>query len=53
MAQGLKIGKLGDKCKTFFCESEANVETLPNPSPYIWVSYKMVLKPAKSLNQIL
>ena len=35
MAQGFKMQKLVDEYKTFFWESEANVETLPNPSPYI------------------
>ena len=39
--------------KPFFWESEANVETLQKPSPYIWVSYKFVLKSVKSLNRIL
>ena len=38
--------------KPFFWESEAKVETLPKPSPYIWVSYKFVLKSVKSLNRI-
>ena len=39
--------------KIFFWESEANVETLQKPSPYLWVSYKFVLKFVKSLNQVL
>ena len=39
--------------KPFFLESETNVETLQKPSPYIWVSYKFVLKSEKSLNRIL
>ena len=39
--------------KTFFCETEANVETLPRYSPYIWDYYKMVLKSLKELSRIL
>ena len=39
--------------KPFFWESEANLETLHKLSPYIWVSYKFVLKSVKSLNRIL
>ena len=38
--------------KSFFCESKANIETLQNFSPYISVSYKCVLKSAKSLNRM-
>ena len=39
--------------KSFFWERKTNVQTLQNPSPYIWVSYKFVLKSVKSLNRIL
>ena len=39
--------------KRFFRECEANVETLLKHFPYLWVSYKFVLKSAKSLNRIL
>ena len=39
--------------KRFFRESEANVETLLKHFPYLWVSYKFVLKSVKSLNRIL
>ena len=39
--------------KPFFWESEANVKILQNCGPYIWVSYKFVLKSVKSLNRIL
>ena len=39
--------------KPLFWESEANVETLQKSSPYIWVSYKFVLKSIKRLNWIL
>ena len=39
--------------KPFFWESEANIETLLNVSPYVWVSYKFALESAKSLNRIL
>ena len=45
--------KLVDEYKTFFWESEANSETLQKFSPYIWVAYKMIPRPAKSLNPIL
>ena len=53
MAQNFKLQKLVDEYKSFFWESEVNNETLPKPSPYIWVSYKTVLKPVKSLYAIL
>ena len=36
--------------KPFFWESEANVETLQKPSPYIWISYKFVLKSGEKLS---
>ena len=36
----------------FFWESETNLETFQKLSPYIWVSYKFVLKSVKSLNRI-
>ena len=39
--------------KPFFWDSEANVETLQNSRPYIWVSYKFVSKSVKSVNRIL
>ena len=39
--------------KPFFWESKAHIKTLQNFSPYIWVSYKFVLKSVKSLNRIL
>ena len=39
--------------KPLFWKSHANVETLQKLSPYILVSYKFVLKSAKSLNRIL
>ena len=39
--------------KPLFWESEANVETLQKRSPYIWVSYKFILKSVKSVNRIL
>ena len=39
--------------KPFFCESEANVETVQKFSPYIWVFYKFVLKSIKILNKVL
>ena len=39
--------------KPLFWESEANVETLQKPSPYIWVSFKFASKSEKSLNRIL
>ena len=35
--------------KPFLWESDANVETLRKPSPYIWVSYKFVLKSGEDL----
>ena len=53
VAQAFKMEKLVDEYKSFFWESEENYETLQKSSPYIWVSYKMVLKPVKSLNRIL
>ena len=39
--------------KPFFWKSEANVETLQKPSPYIWVSYKFVLKCGEDLSLFL
>ena len=33
-------------------ESEAKLQTLQKLSPYIWISYKLVLKSLKSLNRI-
>ena len=38
--------------KSFFRESEENVETIQKFSPYICVSYKFVLKSVKILNRI-
>ena len=38
--------------KPFFWENDANLETLQNLSPYIWVSYKFLLKSVNSLNRI-
>ena len=38
--------------KTFFWESDAEIETLQKPSPYIWAFCKFVLKLRKSLNWI-
>ena len=38
--------------KLFSWESEENVETIQKFSPYIWVSYKFVLKSVKILNRI-
>ena len=35
-----------------FWESEAKLQTLQKFSPYIWISYKLVLKSLKSLNRI-
>ena len=37
--------------KPFFCENEANLETVHKLSRSIWVSYKFVLKSVKSLNR--
>ena len=39
--------------KPFFWETEENVETFQKRFPYIWVSYKLVLKWVKVLNSIL
>ena len=39
--------------KPFFWESEANMETLRNFSPYIWIFYKFLMKSVKSLSRIL
>ena len=39
--------------KPFFSESEANVQTLRKPIPYISVSYRFVLKSVKSVNRLL
>ena len=52
IAQGFKCENWLTNTKQFFWESEASVETLPKPSPYFSVSYKMLLKPVKSLNRI-
>ena len=38
--------------KPFFWENDANLETLQNFSPYIWVSYKFLLQSVNSLNRI-
>ena len=38
--------------KLFFSESDANLETLQRHSPYILVSYKLVLMSVNSLNRI-
>ena len=38
--------------KPFFWESETSVETLQKLSPYIWVSYKFVLRSVSKLNGI-
>ena len=38
--------------KPFFWESEANVESLQNGSPYIWVLHKFVLKSVKTLTLV-
>ena len=38
--------------KSFFRESQENVETIQKFSPYICVSYKFVLKSVKILNRI-
>ena len=38
--------------KPFFWESKANIETLLILSPYIWFSYKFVLKSVNSLKRI-
>ena len=51
--QGFKMPNLLTNTKPFFWESEANVETLPKRSSYIWVFYKFVLKSVKSVNRIL
>ena len=39
--------------KLFFWKTEANVETLQKPSPYVWVSCNFVFQSEKSLNRIL
>ena len=38
--------------KLIFWGSEANIETLQKSALYIWLSYKLVLKPDKSPNRI-
>ena len=40
-----------ENTKPFFCESEANLETIEKRSAYILVSCKFVLKSVKRLNQ--
>ena len=52
LVEGLKMSNLTNEYKTIYWESEANVETLQKLSPYIWVSYKFVLKSVNSLNWI-
>ena len=47
-----KYQTLSTAAKPFFWKSEVNLETFQQPSPYIGVSYKFILKSAKSLNQI-
>ena len=44
LIQGFKMPILIDEYKTIFWESEADVETVRKPSPYIVVSYKFVFK---------
>ena len=47
-----KYQTLSTAAKPFLWKSEVNLETFQQPSPYIGVSYKFILKSAKSLNQI-
>ena len=48
---GSKMQNWLDEYKTIFLGKQGKLETSPKFSPYIGVSYKFILKPAKSVKK--